>query len=586
MRQQPLSAGNETIKGIGQRFGFGFAAAATMAGIVIVLDRVGTPARLVTGLGLGFGLLIVLLIGVAMRTMRVSRFHAAGRVVPPAYAGLALGGLCLTIILTSLPPDLNVEALVQTGVQVGGGLALAGFILGPILRQSGAFSLNGLLGGRFPGAGFRMAILLLLGAIAALLGLASLQGASRGLLVATGFAPWPGAVLLGLVVLVTTLPGGLAGTIWVNVAAAGCTIGAMVLALGLGYFQNEPLALPVVGDRALLVAALTHLNDFSALPASPDNFSWAMLAAIPGYAVLFILSGLFVATANAGAARRSGLIGLFWGSVLALLALAMIAASIIGIDKDLIGNRPNQLPDAAYFASSNGEMRLCGARVDSPPKAALACAALPGFTGKLQAQDIAPSALSLISGLALVRNPPAAAAGLINAGLVLLQLALAAAAFQALAGTLAHDGFYRLRDQAALTSRRLAIARACLLAVIASAVIVSLVLTPDPHRLAMAALALAAGLAAPLLALALWPMATTRDAVMALSAGGLFAFIRGPAALAGYEDFYGTIALVALITLATGFAASLLPRKNRQPSRFFEALRAGGGTLYPPDKGA
>ncbi|HEY1736675.1 MAG TPA: hypothetical protein VGG12_08515, partial [Methylovirgula sp.] len=86
--------------------GFSFALAAFLLGIglLAVLDRVGMPDDMLRA-----GLLTLLFCGLFVisiwqRTMRLTQFYAASRVVPSAYAGMAVAALAFALFLPLLPP--------------------------------------------------------------------------------------------------------------------------------------------------------------------------------------------------------------------------------------------------------------------------------------------------------------------------------------------------------------------------------------------------------------------------------------------------------------------------------------------------
>ena len=577
---QTVNHNGENAHGSGGRFGLALAATAVFALLVLVLDRIGAPASLILGLGCIAGFALLAVTGIAMRTMRISGYFAAGRSLPARHAALALGGMALALAQMQAPAAAGYGGLAASGTAIAGGLLLVALVLGPLLRKSGAFSLAGLLIGRFPGAVFRLAVLGLLALVAGFTGLAGLQTAASLLHLESGFAPGASLAVAGLVVALAILPSGLAGTVWLMVAAAGCVAGALVLSLALLYFQHMTLPLPLLGDQALLANGLAHLEDFTGAGAAELHG----MAPAFGFAVLLTLSGLPVAGSSPGQALRAGLGGLIWSAALALAALAMVALSVQGL-REMVGQQPDRLPDAAYAASARGELRLCGKSVSSPPTAQAACAAVAGFPGKLRAQDMVPALAGLVSGLVLMSNPPVAPGGLILAGLMVLQLAMAASSLQFLAGALAHEGFFRLRDRAALTSRRLALARLALLLAVSSAVTFCAHFAPDPRWLFQAGLGLAAALVAPLLALALWPLATARDAAFGLAVGVIALMIRGPGMMAGYEDFSGSMLAIGALSFGTGIAASFFHADTARPRWFFRALLARGEILEP-DKGA
>src|SRR5271154_3565771 len=78
-----------------------FAAAAflTGMGLVAALARVGAPDRLVEALGPLIALVGLAIIGVLMRTARLSDFLAAGRAIPAPYGGLAFAATAAGLVL-------------------------------------------------------------------------------------------------------------------------------------------------------------------------------------------------------------------------------------------------------------------------------------------------------------------------------------------------------------------------------------------------------------------------------------------------------------------------------------------------------
>ena len=206
----------------------------------------------------------------------------------------------------------------------------------------------------------------------------------------------------------------------------------------------------------------------------------------------------------------------------------------------------------------------------------------------MQPGDVAPSAAALLTGIGRTRAAGTALAALAAAALMALALALAAAGLHGLGGALGNDLFHRLRDSAALTSRRLAITRAAMTAAIAGGGAATVWHTVEPRQLIAAAIALSAAFVAPLLLLALWPPATARDAATGLLAGGGFAILAAGrlGAAPDIDQAARAVLLVAATVLATGLAASLFHAGPRPRSAFPRDLLRGTGDALPPDKAA
>ena len=69
------------------RVTFAIAAFVATGGLIVLLDRVGVSERFIAAIGPTVALIGLGLIGLLLRTMRISGFYAASRVTPPAYAG-------------------------------------------------------------------------------------------------------------------------------------------------------------------------------------------------------------------------------------------------------------------------------------------------------------------------------------------------------------------------------------------------------------------------------------------------------------------------------------------------------------------
>ncbi len=152
---------------------------------------------------------------------------------------------------------------------------------------------------------------------------------------------------------------------------------------------------------------------------------------------------------------------------------------------------------------------------------------------------------------------------------------------------LGNDAIHRLRDKSALTSRRLAIVRAILMACIAACALVCSARELDPRALIGISLAFSAAGLAPLMALTLWPRARSRDAMFALVIG-----LGTAEMLLVYGD--GTVrglAAAAVVgcfaSIVAGVLSSLLGGGDRSAGyRFVAAVRRPDGDVIAPDKGA
>ena len=565
------------------RAGFALAAFALVVLLVMLLDRVGAPARLVSLVPLCLGLAGLAVVGIMSRTMLVSLFYTGGRFVAPAGMAMALGAPVLAMALPLLPPSQSQPGLATLMAGLAGGLVLAGFATGPMLRKSGAFSVAGLLAGRFPGTGLLLACTAIAAAVSFLLALAGLALATDTLAMATGLSRPRAVGILCVPLILIAVPGGLRGITRAAGVAFGLVAGGIGVALALRLAAHEPLPLPVIGDGPALMAALARIADWPGV-AAPLVISPVLASALAiGLGCLPALVAGFSTLPRPGQARRAGLLALAATGLVLAGAFALVAYCVNGLDRDMIGRKADGLPAYAYALSARGLMPVCGQNVANPAEAAAACARLPGFGGLIRAPDLAPGGTAMLLGMA---QPRQALDSVIVAGLAALGLALAAGNLQALATLIAHDGLHRARQSRALTSRRLAVARIVLIAACMSAAAIAATQALDPRLLAGVAVLGSAALVAPVLLLVVWPLATSRDALVALAAGGL-ALIAQAGFLGGNADSAAGAALAAAgCALAAGLVASLFHRDRSAGAGFLRALMRRGADVLPEDSAA
>src|ERR1700744_5530348 len=199
--------------------------------LIILLDRIGVPERLVAGLGPLLALVSLAVLGGLLHSMRISRFFAAGRRVPAIYAGFAATTLIAALaaaFATALPEGVS---LIDFGVGLLVGTALAGLAVRPFMRKTGAFSVGDLIAAGFPGLALRLGIALIIATIAFALAHAGVEIAVRALTLWSGFARALAAAVTGIVLVFMAAPGGFAGAIWGAVAAGAIFVAAFALPL-------------------------------------------------------------------------------------------------------------------------------------------------------------------------------------------------------------------------------------------------------------------------------------------------------------------------------------------------------------------
>ena len=220
------------------------------------------------------------------------------------------------------------------------------------------------------------------------------------------------------------------------------------------------------------------------------------------------------------------------------------------------GQPAERLPDAVYQASAHGLVSICGVAGPDPASARRACAE----KGLPAGAPLGPSEHPPARGLP--RDRPAGAGahggrrlGALAAAQIALSLALAAAGLQAFGTALGHEAVFRLRGGTDLTSRRLATTRLALTLIATAGYLASAHNLFDAKALLVLALGLSAAAGAPVTALALWPRAGDRDAIIALL-GGLFGMtltmlVAGSARLT-------VVAEASLVGAALGLVAGVL----------------------------
>ena len=567
-----------------------FATAAFLlgAGIFVLLDRIGAPERLVAALGPALALAGLATIGFMLRSMRISRFHAAGRATPGAYAGLAMAALGAGLAAPFAPPLPAGAPLGSVATGFGLGLALTALVTGPLLRKAGAFSIADLVAARFSSLTLRVGVTLAMGASGLCLGLGGLAMAQRGLVQATGLGSQASVLLAAFVVALIVSPGGMAGMVWAATGAAGLLIAGLAAPLALMIASGAAIPFPMIGDGAAFERALARMGQWG---GGPEEASGLIVVALAiGLAALAPLLAPLMTTPRTGEARRGGLVGLGWFALLALMALVGAAASALALQSGVAGLRPADLPAFLLEASGRGLVEICGRHPATIAQAREACGALPGVAGALRAFDVSASGDYLVLGLSRLSGFGVAFSGLAMAGLIAIALALSAAGFLAMATALGDDAFYRAHKAYALKSRRLAVTRLLLLCAIAGATILLMKGAPEPRWLVALALGLSDVTVGPLLLLTLWPRAEGLDGAIALITGLAVAeaIILLPGQTPDVEVLAGAAVGGFLAAIAAGFAASFLhPSDDTSPgAAFVHGLLHGEGDVLRPDREA
>ena len=572
------------------RIAFGLAAFSFAALLIALLDRVGVPNRLVAALGPTLAICGLALIGVLLRSMRVSRFYAGGRSVPYPYAGLATAALLTGLFAPFLPPARGAASLEAMLAGFGLGALLACFVTGPLLRKSGAFSLPDLLAARFPQTALRLGVAAVVSVVSFFVAAAAYEIAARGLQTGLGMERRGAIVMAGCAIALIAAPGGLAGVIWAALAAGVVLVTGTGLPIAILDAQGGTVPLPFLAP-ATWSAAMTRMETWTRLgsPRPVGGLVFALALAI-GVGVLAPVLAPCIATRHRRAAHQAARTTLVALIAVGVLLAVSLAAATLATDSSLVGKAPDQLPAYAYDASGRGLLTICGRPAGSAALALQACRTTAGFKGVLRTQDVTAQGAFLATALPLLRGSGAAFGGLAAAGMIAIALALAASAFQALATAIGHDSLYRLRGAGALTSRRLAATRAVLLTAIVGTGAALTHQSVDAREMILMAIAFSTAAVAPLVALTFWPRASASDAIFALlcglgSAEAIFLAQGGTPRL---ETLASGALVACLAGVLAGLASSLLrsPDPLRKGAVFIERIFHGEGDVLNPDKGA
>lgn len=576
--------------GIEGRVAFVAAALFLAGALVVVIDRVGAPARLVTTLGPAIAMAGLFALGILLQTMRLSHFYAAGRLMPAKYVGLAMAGLALALVPPMLPPGPpgGLHAPMLAGLAMG--LILAGFLTGPLLRKSAAYSLPDLFGLRFENPAVRSVSALLVAAACGFAALAGFDGAVRGLEESLGMTRFAGALLAGLLVLMIVAPGGLAGGAWAAAVATFVASLALLIPLVVLVATGSQMPIPFVGQTDLWTEAMSRM----ALWATPVHHSaWTaatVFAAVAvGVAAFAPLLSPMIACRGGRSSSRAGAVGVVWFALLAAALLGGMAFSILGLEALASGRRPEDLPDFLYAASGKGLITICGQHVATPRAAALLCAGAENFSGRIGLDHLWSTGRYLITGVPELSRLSLAITALVSAGYIALALALATAGVHACATALGRDLLLAAWRGPGLVSRRIAGARLMTFALVVASVYLVTAAPFSPQSLLALAILLSACAVAPLLLLSAWSRAVAMDAAIALGAGLCAATATIILAVSNGVFQTETMAAGALagFLLATllGFASSLRRKESEtRPGRIFvEGLLYGDGETSRAD---
>ncbi|HEV8257257.1 MAG TPA: cation acetate symporter, partial [Casimicrobiaceae bacterium] len=122
--------------------------------VLAVLEQMGVSNRIIGYCFVFLTIGVYAYIGILSRTMELSEYYVAGRVVPPFFNGMATGADWMSAAsFISMAGGLYLAGYGGLGYVLGwtGGYVLVGVLLAPYLRKFGQFTVPDFLGVRYEG---------------------------------------------------------------------------------------------------------------------------------------------------------------------------------------------------------------------------------------------------------------------------------------------------------------------------------------------------------------------------------------------------------------------------------------------------
>jgi cation/acetate symporter len=503
--------------------------------LLAILEQLGVPNKFIGYAFVFLTIFVYAYIGYLSRTMELSEYYVAGRVVPAFYNGMATGADWMSAAsFISMAGGLFIAGYNGLGYVLGwtGGYVLVGILLAPYLRKFGQFTVPDFLGVRYEGNTARI------------FGVVVLFCASFTYIVAQTFGigiitsrflgiPFEIAIFAGLVgILVCSMLGGMRAVTWTQVAQYIILIIAYLVPVVWLSTQHYGIPIPQLtyGQALKEIANLeTQLNVTKHHTAPFTNaagqFTWTefnnfwalVLCLMIGTASLPHILMRYFTTPNVRQARESVGWSIFFIFLLYFTAPAYAAFAKLEVFTAVIGQPIASLPAWVQNWSQVGGL-LTIADADGNGIVNLTKYAIAGPVldlGELKIhQDIIVLSMPEIAGL------PYVISGLVAAGGLAAALSTADGLLLAIANALSHDIYYKMIDPSASTRRRLVVARTLLVIV---AIIAAAVAGTRPsgiiQMVAWAFSLAAAGLFAPLVMGIWWKRTTSAGAILGMLAG-------------------------------------------------------------------
>jgi len=491
--------------------------------ILAILEQMGVPNKIIGYAFVFLTIAVYAYIGILSRTMELSEYYVAGRVVPPVFNGMATGADWMSAAsFISMAGGLYLAGYGGLGYVLGwtGGYVLVAILLAPYLRKFGQFTVPDFLGVRYEGSAARLAGVVVLFCasftyiVSQCFGIGIITSRFLGI-------PFEVAIFVGLLgILVCSMLGGMRAVTWTQVAQYIILIIAYLVPVI--WLSTTLYGIPI--PELTYGQALKEIAEFeakhniakhhvAAFVDAKGAFSWVefhnfwalVLCLMVGTASLPHILMRYFTTPNVRDARKSVAWSLFFIFLLYFTAPAYAAFAKREVYRDVIGQQISALPAwVQNWSQVGGMLTIKDGNND----------------GILQLSEFVINQDIIVLSMPEIAGLPYVISGLVAAGGLAAALSTADGLLLAIANALSHDVYYKMIDPKASTMRRLTVARVILVVV---AIIAAAVAGTRPagiiQMVAWAFSLAAAGLFVPLVLGIWWKRTTAAGALAGMIAG-------------------------------------------------------------------
>src|SRR5688572_1437580 len=566
--------------------------------ILAIAEQMGLPNKII---GYAFVFLTIgvyAYIGILSRTMELSEYYVAGRVVPPLFNGMATGADWMSAAsFISMAGGLYLAGYGGLGYVLGwtGGYVLVAVLLAPYLRKFGQFTVPDFLGVRHEGNTARlMGVVVLFCAsftyiVSQCFGIGIITSRFLGI-------SFEVAIFVGLLgILVCSMLGGMRAVTWTQVAQYIILIIAYLVPVI--WLSTTLYGIPIpeltygkaLDEIAQLEQKLGIVKPHvAAYVDAKGQFSWVefhnfwalVLCLMVGTASLPHILMRYFTTPNVRDARKSVAWSIFFIFLLYFTAPAYAAFAKREVYRDVIGQQISSLPAwVQNWSQVGGLLTIKDGNSD----------------GILQLSEFVINQDIIVLSMPEIAGLPYVVSGLVAAGGLAAALSTADGLLLAIANALSHDIYYKMIDPKASTARRLFVARGLLVGV---AIVAAAVAGTRPsgiiQMVAWAFSLAAAGLFAPLVLGIWWKRTTKIGAISGMMSGFavcLFYLIMTRYAPETFKEMFGTnlwwgirnisSALFGLpVAFVVTWVVSLMtPAPSKEMQNFVDSIRTPGGAV-------